>query len=187
MIACIAPSPKSHISLCVFLNSFSVPSEVLSPDWSPHFAPQTLNLQLRVVHFWKSAPWTYLSSVHHAIVSQLALQCDSHEDKLAMEHERKCSPCIVLALGSILCESPGLIPLLPPVLDPSTTDKLVSHIDDGKSHRTEGTHVPELPFECKQNQKIHLIRKACIMLLREGKTIMMMKIHNSLLLYLYST
>ena len=82
MIACIAPSPKSHTSLCVSLE------QLLRAIWGAVswatvliLPPKHLTCNFRVVHFWKSAPWTYLF-IHSSPNSfPTCLQWDSHEDK----------------------------------------------------------------------------------------------------------
>ena len=90
MIACIAPSPKSHISLCVSLE------QVLRAIWGAVswatvllLPPKHLTCNFRVVHFWKSAPWTYLF-IHSSPNSfPTCLQWDSHEDKSRPRNARR--------------------------------------------------------------------------------------------------
>ena len=82
--------------------------------------------------------------------------------------EEGLSPCIVLALRSIPCEPPDFIPLLPGVLDPSTTDKLGVTYWWWQKPQNRRYPCPWITLWMQANQKSHLIRKACIVLFREG-------------------
>ena len=82
MITCIAPSPKSHISLCVSLEQL-LRAIWCAVSWAAVLIlpPRHLTFNYRVVHFWKSAPWTSLF-IHSSPNSfPTCLQWDSHEDK----------------------------------------------------------------------------------------------------------
>ena len=82
MITCIAPSPKSHISLCVSLEQL-LRAIWCAVSWAAVLIlpPRHLTFNYHVVHFWKSAPWTYLF-IHSSPNSfPTCLQWDSHEDK----------------------------------------------------------------------------------------------------------
>ena len=110
------------------------------------------------------------SSIHHPIVSQPA--CSEIPMRINPGHgtwEEGLSPSIVLALGSIPCEPPDFIPLLPGVLDPSTTDKLGVTYWWWQKPQNRRYPGPWITLWMRANQKVHLIRKACIVLVREGK------------------
>ena len=110
------------------------------------------------------------SSIHHPIVSQLA--CTEIPMRISPGHgtwEEGLSPCIVLALRSIPCEPPDFIPLLPGVLDPSTTDKLGVTYWRWKKPQNRRYPCPWITLWMRANQKVHLIGKAGIVLFREGK------------------
>ena len=71
----------TYIPLCVFGTGSQRYLRCCLLGCSPHFAPQTLTVNFRVGHFWKSALWTYLF-IHSSPNSFPAcLHWDSHEDK----------------------------------------------------------------------------------------------------------
>ena len=120
--------------------------------------------------FESQHPELISSSIHHPIVSQLA--CNEIPMRINPGHgtwEEVLSPCRVLALGNIPCEPPDFISLLPGVLDPSTTDKRGVTYWWWKKPQNRWYPCPWITLWMRANQKTHLIRKACIVLFREGK------------------
>ena len=153
MITCIAPSPKSHISLCVSLEQL-LRAIWCAVSWAAVLIlpPRHLTFNYHVVHFWKSAPWTYLFIHSSPSCFPTCLQWDSHEDKSRPWNVR----------GSALTlYSPGAWkhPLWATRLHPFTAEctrskyhrQPWSHIlMMEKATKQKGTHVPESPFECEQ-------------------------------------
>ena len=157
----------TYIPLCVFGAASQSYLRCCLQGCSPHFAPQTLNFPF--CSFESQHPELISSSIRHPIVSQLA--CSEIPMRINPGHgtrEEGLSPCIVLALGSIPCEPPDFMSLLPRVLDPSTTDKLGVTYWWWKKPQNRRYPCPWITLWMRANQKIHLIWKACIVLFREG-------------------